>query len=491
MYTFFICLLVLVVGYYFYSRYVERVFGADPTRETPAVAMADGVDYIGLPWWRIFLIQFLNIAGLGPIFGAIAGAMWGPVAFLWIVLGSLIGGGVHDYFSGMLSVRNKGKSLPEMTGKYLGEGSRKFTMVFTVTVLILVGAVFIAGPAKLMSDLTLGDSGINSMFTIQFWTLLILAYYILATMLPIDKIIGKLYPIFGLALLLMAILVFVTILFHEVEIPELTMATLTNMHHGGSDFPIFPMLFITIACGAVSGFHATQSPIMARCITNEKQGRRIFYGAMITEAVVAMIWAAVSMSFFGGVSQLNEIMVAENGNAAFVVNAVSSGLLGGIGIVLVTLGVVVAPITSGDTAFRGARIIIADFFNWEQKKLVPRLLTSIPLLAIGYSLTLMDFSVLWRYFAWANQTIAAITLWMVTVYLLQENKNYWVALVPAMFMTAVSVSYIMVAPEGFQLPITISVWGGIIAAFAVFVLLFKTRRYAIGTSAKVPYNKPG
>lgn len=482
MYTFFICLIVLVVGYYFYSRYVETVFGADPERVTPAVAMADGVDYVGLPGWRIFLIQFLNIAGLGPIFGAIAGAMWGPVAFIWIVLGSLIGGGVHDYFSGMLSVRNKGKSLPELTGKYLGESSRKFTMVFTVVVLILVGAVFIAGPAKLMSDLTLGDTGVSSIFTIQFWTLLILAYYIIATMLPIDKVIGKLYPIFGLALILMVVLVFVATLTHGISVPELTISNLRNMHHGSSDFPIFPMLFITIACGAVSGFHATQSPLMARCITNEKQGRRIFYGAMITEAVVAMIWAAVSMSFFGGVGQLNEVMVAESGNAAFVVKAVSSELLGVLGIILVTLGVVVAPITSGDTAFRGARLIISDFFNWDQKKIPSRIMASLPLLAIGYSLTLMDFSVLWRYFAWANQTIAAITLWMVTVYLWQESKNYWVAAIPAMFMTAVSVSYILVAPEGFRLPITISVWGGVIGAFGVFALLFKTRRYAVRTS---------
>src|SRR5690606_22525893 len=392
MYTFFVCLAILAIGYYFYSRYVEKVCGADPNRETPAIAMADGVYYVALPWWKVFLIQFLNIAGLGPIFGAIAGAMWGPVAFIWIVLGSLIGGGVHDYFSGMLSLRNKGKTLPEITGKYLGEGARKFTMVFTVTVLILVGAVFIAGPAKLMSDLTLGDGQVSSIFTVQFWTLLILAYYILATMLPVDKIIGKLYPVFGLALLLMAVLVFVVIMWHGVSVPELTLANLRNMHHGGSDFPIFPMLFITIACGAVSGFHATQSPLMARCITNEKQGRRIFYGAMITEAVVAMIWAAVAMSFFGGVSDLNEIMVAESGNAAFVVNAVSTGMLGGLGIILVTLGVVVAPITSGDTAFRGARIIIADFFNWKQGKIGHRLLVSIPLLGIGYALTLMDFS---------------------------------------------------------------------------------------------------
>lgn len=474
MVTFFISLAILLVGYYVYSRYVEKVFGADPDRKTPAVTMADGVDYVPLPWWKVFLIQFLNIAGLGPIFGAIAGAMWGPVAFLWIVFGSLIGGGVHDYFSGMLSVRNGGMSIAEITGKYLGKGSRQLTMVFTVTVLILVGAVFIAGPAKVLSELTHGSGALTGFFDIRFWTFVILAYYILATLLPIDKIIGKLYPIFGLALFIMAVLVFITILLHGFSVPELTFSSFNNQHHNSGAFPVFPMLFITIACGAVSGFHATQSPMMARCITNEKQGRRIFYGAMIAEAVVAMIWAAVAMSFFGGVKELNDVMITENGNAAYVVNAVSGGLLGKVGLVLVALGVVVAPITSGDTAFRGARIIIADFVKWKQGKLFRRLIISLPLFAIGYGLTLMDFGVLWRYFAWANQTIAAVTLWAVTSYLIQEKKNYWIALIPALFMTAVVVTYLLMAPEGFSLPYPISLSIGIgVSILALFKLFYK------------------
>lgn len=484
MVTFFVSLAILLMGYYFYSRYVERVFGADSTKKTPAVTMADGVDYVPMPWWKIFLIQFLNIAGLGPIFGAIAGAMWGPVAFLWIVFGSLLGGGVHDYFSGMLSVRNKGMSIAEITGKYLGKGSRQFMMVFTVVVLILVGAVFIAGPAKILSDMTEGPGSFGRIFSVQFWALLILAYYILATLLPIDKIIGKLYPVFGLSLFIMAVLVFITILIYGFKVPELTISNLYNHHHDAGNFPTFPMLFITIACGAVSGFHATQSPMMARCITNERQGRRIFYGAMIAEAIVAMIWAAVAMCFFGGVRELNDVMISENGNAAYVVNSVSNGLLGKLGAVLVALGVVVAPITSGDTAFRGARIIIADFFKWKQGKLFKRLIISLPLFAIGYGLTLMDFSILWRYFAWANQTIAAITLWTITSYLLKEHKNYWVALIPALFMTVVVVTYIFIAPEGFSLPYNISVWIGIVTAILIITRLFYNRHFVYGSALK-------
>ncbi len=475
MYTFFVSLIILLGGYYFYSRFVERIFGADPNRETPAVTMADGVDYVAMPWWKIFLIQFLNIAGLGPIFGAIAGAMWGPVAFLWIVIGSVIGGGVHDYFSGMLSLRNKGMSIAEITGKYLGRGSRQFMMVFTVVVLILVGAVFIAGPARILSDLTQGSGAIGNVFNMQVWTLIILGYYILATLLPIDKIIGRLYPVFGISLFLMAVLVLITILTNGLKVPELTWAAFSNQHHTADKFPVFPMLFITIACGAVSGFHATQSPMMARCITNEKQGRRIFYGAMIAEAIVAMIWAAVAMCFFGGVKELNEVMITEKGNAAYVVNAVSNDLLGKMGAVLVALGVVVAPITSGDTAFRGARIIIADFFKWNQGAFVKRLMISVPLFIVGYGLTLMDFSVLWRYFAWANQTIAAITLWTITSYLIKEEKNYWVALVPSVFMTLVVVAYILIAPEGFGLPYNVSVWCAVIFLIMVLVKLFYSR----------------
>lgn len=484
MYTFFISLAILLLGYYFYSRYVEKIFGANANRKTPAVTMADGVDYVAMPGWKIFLIQFLNIAGLGPIFGAIAGAMWGPVAFLWIVFGSLLGGGVHDYFSGMLSVKHKGMSIAEITGKYLGKGSKEFMLVFTVIVLILVGAVFVTGPAKILSGMTSGFGDWGGLFSMQFWIFLILAYYILATLLPIDKIIGRLYPVFGLALFLMAVLVFISIMVRGAEIPELTFSSLYNHHYDAESFPTFPMLFITIACGAVSGFHATQSPLMARCITNEKQGRRIFYGAMIAEAIVAMIWAAVSMCFFGSVGQLNDIMISQQGNAAYVVNVVSNDLLGKFGSVLVVLGVVIAPITSGDTAFRGARIIIADFLKSKQNKFLKRLMISLPLFVIGYLLTLIDFGIVWRYFSWANQTIAAVTLWTITAYLFKENKNHWVALIPALFMTVVVVSYILFAPEGLQLPYAISIWCGIIAAAIILFRIFNKQNFALRSALR-------
>ncbi len=479
MYTFFVSIAILLLGYYFYSRYVEKIFGADAKRKTPATTMADGVDYVALPWWKIFLIQFLNIAGLGPIFGAIAGAMWGPVAFLWIVFGSLLGGGVHDYFSGMLSVKHNGMSIAEITGKYLGSGSRQFMLVFTVVVLILVGAVFITGPAKILGGMTSGFGGGGGLFNMQFWILVILAYYILATLLPIDKVIGRLYPVFGLALFLMAVLVFISIMIRGAEIPELTFSTFYNHHYNAGNFPTFPMLFITIACGAVSGFHATQSPLMARCITNEKQGRRIFYGAMIAEAVVAMIWAAVSMCFFGNVEKLNDIMISQQGNAAYVVNVVSNDLLGKFGGVLVVLGVVVAPITSGDTAFRGARIIIADFLKSKQNKFLKRLMISLPLFIVGYLLTLIDFGIVWRYFSWANKKISAVNLLTITAYLIKENKNYWVALIPALFMTVVVVSYILFAPEGLQLSYAISIWCGIAVAVVMLFGIFNKKNLAL------------
>lgn len=472
MITFFVCLAVLLSGYFFYSRYAERVFGADKARPTPAVTMADGVDYVPLPGWKVFLIQFLNIAGLGPIFGAIAGAMWGPVAFLWIVLGALLGGGIHDYFSGMLSVRSGGRSIPETAGQYLGGGARQFMRAFTVVVLILVGAVFITGPAKILGDLTGGTALWGGMADMQFWVWVILAYYILATLLPIDKIIGKLYPVFGLCLFLMAILVFITLLTKGLQIPELNLDSFHNQHRDAAHFPVFPMLFITIACGAVSGFHATQSPMMARCIVHEKQGRRIFYGAMVAEAVVAMIWAAVSMCFFGGVGALNGVMAEQQGNAAYVVSAVSQGLLGRFGSVLIIIGVVVAPITSGDTAFRGARLTIADFLRWKQGGIGRRLIISLPIFLVGFMLTLIDFGIVWRYFAWANQTIAAVTLWVITSYLLEEGKNYWIALVPALFMTVVTLTYILFAPEGFQLPYMVALWSGVCLALAYAGWLF-------------------
>jgi len=466
MITFFISIALLVLGYIFYSKVAERIFGADEKRETPAISMKDGVDYMPMPKWRTFLIQFLNIAGLGPIFGAVAGAMWGPVAFLWIVLGSIFAGAVHDYFSGMLSVKHKGLSIPEIVGIYLGVNTKQFMRGFTVILMVIVGAVFIMGPAKILASLT------PNLLSMTFWVWVVFIYYILATMLPIDKVIGKIYPVFGFALLFMAVGLTIALFVKGYHIPELTLDNLTNHHTEPDKFPIFPMMFITIACGAISGFHATQSPLMARCITNEKQGRGVFYGAMITEGVVALIWAAIGMAFYGGVGPLNEVMVANKGNAAFVVNEISNSLLGKLGGALALLGVVAAPITSGDTAFRSARLIVADFLNFKQGPIKNRLIISIPLFAVGFGLTLVDFAVIWRYFAWSNQTLAMIVLWAITVYLAQEKKFYWITLIPALFMTTVITSYLFFAPEGFGLSYMISLSVGLIAALGAAIVFF-------------------
>ncbi len=464
MITFFLSLVILILGYYFYSKYIERVFGADPHRPTPATTMTDGVDYIPMPWWRIFLIQFLNIAGLGPIFGAVAGAMWGPVAYLWIVLGAIFAGAVHDFFSGMLSIKHKGLSITEIVGIYLGKATKQFMRGFTVFLMVMVGAVFIMGPAKILAGLT------PNVASMTFWIWVVFFYYILSTMLPINKIIGRIYPVFGFALLFMALGMIVALLVKGYHIPELTLENLKNFHSEPGKFPIFPMLFITIACGAISGFHSTQSPLMARCITNEKQGRRVFYGAMISEAIVAMIWATISMSFFGGIGELNDIMNEQQGNAAWVVNETANSLLGKFGAVLALLGVVAAPITSGDTAFRSARLIVADFLNLKQGPVKNRLYISIPLFAIGLLLTQINFDVIWRYFAWSNQTLATIVLWAITVFLVNHRKNYWITFLPALFMTMVVSTYLFLAPEGFHLPHEISYTAG--AVITLLALLF-------------------
>ncbi len=474
MITFFISILVLLLGYFFYSKLIERIAGVDSTRETPAYTMTDGVDYMPLPWWRIFLIQFLNIAGLGPIFGAVAGAMWGPIAFIWIVLGSVFAGAVHDYFSGMLSIKHKGLSITEIVGIYMGVGTKQFMRAFTVLLMIIVGAVFIMGPAKILAGLT------PDFATMTFWVWVVFAYYLLATILPIDKVIGRIYPVFGFALIFMAVGLIIALFVKGYHIPELSFSNLKNYHVNSGDFPIFPMLFITIACGAISGFHATQSPLMARCVTNEKHGRKVFYGAMISEGVVALIWAAISMSFFGGIRELNEVMTANGGNAAVIVNEISNSLLGTFGGFLALLGVVAAPITSGDTAFRSARLIVADFMKFKQGPIKNRLFVSIPLFIIGFLLTQIDFSIIWRYFAWANQTLAMVVLWTITVYLAQERKFYWVTLIPAVFMTAVIVTYLLFAPEGFSLSNELSSTVGISAAVLACIAFFYYRKNYFG-----------
>ncbi|WP_373898120.1 carbon starvation protein A [Haloimpatiens sp. FM7315] len=466
MVSFFLSIIALIGGYFTYSVIVEKAFGADENIKTPAVRLEDGVDFVPMSSWKIFLIQFLNIAGLGPIFGAISGALWGPAAFLWIVLGSIFAGGVHDYFSGMLSVRNDGASIPEVVGKYLGSGFKNFMRIFSVVVLILVGVVFITGPAGLLAGLT------PDVLNKAFWIYVIFAYYVIATIVPIDKLIGKIYPLFGVVLLVMAFGVSCGIIFKGYHIPEIT---LTNMHP--SNLPIWPLMFITIACGAISGFHSTQSPLMARCITNEKQGRKIFYGAMIAEGIVALIWAAAAMTFFGGTAELAKAM-SENGGAAYVVNIISNTLLGKVGGVLAILGVVACPVTSGDTAFRSARLTIADMLGYKQGAIKNRLVISIPLFLIGFVLTTINFDIIWRYFAWSNQTLAMVVLWTAAMYLALRKKAHWIATVPATFMTAVSITYILVAPEGFKLAHSIGYPIGIAVAFAaliVFLISAKSR----------------
>ncbi len=475
MITFIICIGLLILGYAYYSRYIERIEGIDPNRQTPAYKINDGVDYVPMPWWRVLLIQFLNIAGLGPIFGAIAGAMWGPVAFIWIVLGSIFAGAVHDYFSGMLSVRHNGLSITEIIGIYLGNGTKQLMRGFTVILMILVGAVFITGPAKILSGFTTGFAGMT------FWVWIVFIYYVLATMLPIDKIIGKVYPLFGFALIFMALGLITALFVKGYHIPELSFSNMKNLHNDADKFPIFPMMFITIACGAISGFHATQSPLMARCLTNEKLGRRVFYGAMISEAIVAMIWAAIGMAFYGGVRELNTVMAENQGNAAYIVNEVSNSLLGKFGGLLALLGVVAAPITSGDTAFRSARLIVADFMKLKQGPIKNRLIISIPLFAVGFFLTQINFDIIWRYFAWSNQTLAMVVLWAVTVYLAGSKKFYLVTLIPAVFMTAVTSTYLLLAPEGFSLPPLISYTGGAlvsVGALTVFIAYLANKRKA-------------
>ncbi|MDR0541749.1 MAG: carbon starvation protein A [Dysgonamonadaceae bacterium] len=466
MITFFIAVALLLAGYFVYGQWMEKIFGAKSDIRTPAYTHQDNVDYIPMPWGRVFLIQFLNIAGLGPIFGAVMGAVYGPSAFLWIVLGSIFGGAVHDYLSGMMSVRDQGKSLPEITGKYLGNGFKQFMRIFTVLLMVLVGAVFIAGPAKLLANLT------PSVLDFTFWCVVVFIYYMLATLLPIDKIIGKIYPFFGFALLFMAAGIGTSLIYFGAPIPEVIPSGLHNMHPEPDTYPIFPLLFISIACGAISGFHATQSPLMARCLKNEKQGRRVFYGAMIVEALVALIWAAAAMSFFGSVGGLQQFLADNGNNAAVVVDKIAHTWLGKFGGLLAIIGVIAAPITSGDTAFRSARLIVADFIGYNQKPLTNRLWIAVPLFIAGFFILQVNFDVIWRYFAWSNQTLAAITLWTITVYLAQKKKCYRITLLPAVFMTMVVLSYILIAPEGFRLPHAMSyALAGVCTAVILFIFM--------------------
>ena len=449
MITFVLSLVALVCGYFLYGRFVEKVFGPDD-RPTPAIAKADGVDFMVLPSWKIFMIQFLNIAGTGPIFGAIMGAAFGPAAYLWIVLGCIFAGAVHDYLSGMLSLRHGGANQPEIIGHYLGKTTKQVMLVFSVFLLMMVGAVFVFSPAKILGDMWEPSFTIDTMGHYSFWIIIIFVYYIIATMMPIDKIIGKIYPLFAFSLLFMAVALLVMLLVKQPDIPELweglSVPALTPKS-------IFPCLFITIACGAISGFHATQSPLMARCMKSEKMGRPIFYGAMITEGIVALIWATVAMYFFYNQPapgfEIMEGGAAVKSDAPSIVNLICNDWLGFFGGILALLGVVAAPITSGDTALRSARLIIADFVKLEQKTIRKRLYICIPLFAAVMALLIWQmsdkdgFAKIWNWFGWSNQTLSVFMLWAVTVYFVRQKKPYIITLIPAVFMTVVCTTFLL------------------------------------------------
>ena len=450
---------VLITGYLIYGRVVEKCFKPDD-RETPAYTKQDGVDFIPLPAWKSFLVQLLNIAGTGPIFGALMGACFGPVVFLWIILGSVLAGGVHDYMCGMISERHDGASIAELSGIYLGSGAKWGMRLFSIVLLVLTGTVFVTSPAALLARLT------PASFNLTFWIVVILIYYILATLLPIDKIIGRFYPIFGSILIIMAVCIIGGIIVGGYTIPEIS---LSDQHPSG--LSIWPFMFITVACGAISGFHATQSPLMAKCIKTEKLGRKVFYGAMLTESVIALVWAAGGVAFYGATGGLSAALT-ESGQSG-VVYDICKGLLGPVGGVLAIVGVIACPITSGDTAFRSARLILAEITGLKQKQIRNRLILTIPLLIVGAVLTQLDFNILWRYFSWSNQTLAMISLWVSTVYLMKTHANKLVSLItalPATFMAAVSMTYIIMADEGFSLSSKVAYPAGLCFATILFII---------------------
>ena len=484
MITFLISIALLVAGYFLYGRFVERFIGADPARKTPAYELQDGVDFQPMATWKVFVIQFLNIAGLGPIFGAIMGAAYGPASYIWIVLGCIFMGAVHDFFAGMMSLRNGGANMPGITGKYLGNGMKVVMNVVVAFLLLAVGVSFVTGPADLIASLT----GVNK----EIWLYAIFAYYLLATLLPIDKIIGNVYPFMGAALLFMALGVGVMLIVGALngvhEMIELTPATLKNWHSDPQNNILVPMLFIVVSCGAISGFHSTQSPLMSRCLKNEKYARPVFYGAMIAEGIVAMIWATAAMAYFGGPEGLNNAMtegiivdgVMTKITPAIAVDMICKSWLGKVGAVIAVIGVVVCPITSGDTAFRSLRLTIADFLKADQKPILKRFLICIPIFALAFFCCKMDFSTVWKYVGIFNQVLATIVLWTAAAYLVDRKKPHWMCSVPAAFLTFVCVSYFVMAPHstgGLHLAPAVGYIAGISVALALLVLfIVKSRR---------------
>ena len=485
MITFILSIILLVAGYFIYGKIVERHFGADTQRKTPAYSMSDGVDYMPMPTWKVFVIQFLNIAGLGPIFGAIMGAAYGPAAYLWIVLGCILMGAVHDFFAGMMSIRDDGANMPEITGRYLGKGMKALMSVVVAFLLMAVGVSFVTGPADLVASLT----GLGK----EFWLYVIFAYYLLATLLPIDKIIGTVYPFMGATLLFMAVGVGVMLVVGDIqgihEMIELTPATLKNWHTDPQNNILVPMLFIVVSCGAISGFHSTQSPLMARCLKNEKYARPVFYGSMIAEGIVAMVWATAAMAYFGGPEGLNAAMtdglmvdgVLTKVTPAIAVDMICKSWLGKVGAVIAVIGVVVCPITSGDTAFRSLRLTIADFIKADQKPIIKRIWISLPIFALAFFCCKMNFSTVWNYVGISNQLLATIVLWTASAYLINKGKAHWMCSLPAAFLTFVCVSFFLVAPYkngGLHLcPMAGYIAGGTVSlAFLIFCIVKGRRR---------------
>ena len=484
MITFIVCILLLLAGYLVYGKFVERYFGTDPSRPTPAYSHEDGIDYKPMPTWKVFVIQFLNIAGLGPIFGAILGAAYGPAAYIWIVIGCIFMGAAHDFFSGMMSIRSGGTNMPDIIGDNLGKTMKTVMNIVVAFLLLAVGVSFVTGPADLIASLT----GVDK----EIWLYIIFAYYLLATLLPIDKIIGNVYPLMGAALLFMAVGVGVMLVVGDLngthEMVELTPAMLKNWHSDPQNNIMIPMLFVVVSCGAISGFHSTQSPLMARCLKNEKYARPVFYGSMIAEGVVAMVWATAAMAYFGGPEGLND--AATNGvmvggvltkvTPAIAVDMICRSWLGKVGAVIAVIGVVVCPITSGDTAFRSLRLTIADFLKSDQKPIAKRLMVSIPIFIIAFICCKVDFSTIWKYVGIGNQILAAIVLWTASAYFIKKGKAHWLCSLPASFLTFVCVSYFIMAPHvngGLHLsPVAGYIVGAAVAVSLLAFCMFKARK---------------
>ena len=483
MVTFIVSIVLLVAAYFIYGKIVERFLDVDPSRKTPAYEKADGVDFQPMPTWKVFVIQFLNIAGLGPIFGAVTGAAFGPAAYIWIVVGCIFMGAVHDFFAGMMSIRNGGVNMPDITARYLGKGMKGFMNFVVVFLLLAVGVSFVIGPSGLLQNLT----GLDK----EVWLYIIFGYYILATLLPVDKIIGSIYPFMGAILLFMAFGVGIMLVVGDLngthEMVELTPAMLRNWHFAPESNVLVPMMFIVISCGAISGFHATQSPMMARCLKNEKHARPVFYGAMIAEGIVAMIWATAAMTYFGGPEGLNNAMtetgtlvngvLVKNAQAADIVDMICKSWLGKAGAVIAILGVVICPITSGDTAFRSLRLSLADLLKYDQKPVAKRLLVCLPIFVVAFFFCKVDFSTAWNYLGIANQILAALVMWTGAAYLISKGKPHWMCSVPATFLTFICASFLVIAPLGLGLAPMVGYIVGAVVAVPIFIFcIIKGRR---------------